>query len=318
MLSKPRIAAVASALIALCVATDATAHISIDNAETKGGSFKAVFNVPHGCEKSPTTAVRITIPEGVIGIKPVPKPGWKLETTSAPYAKTYDYFHGMKVSEGVNTVTWSGGNLPNEYLDEFKIGLFVTKDVAAGSTLYFPVEQTCEKGSLSWSQVPEPGQSAHDLERPAPALRVAAKEAADAAPGANGVSIATPWLRATPGGATVGAGYLKITNGGAAPDKLLAASFAIAGRTEIHEMKLEDGVMKMRALPDGIDIAAGQTLELAPSGAHLMLLDLKNPIVAGAPVKGELTFEKAGKIAVRFAVAAVGASAPPAGEHAHH
>lgn len=310
-----------SVLLLALLATPASAHITIDNAETKIGSFKAVFNVPHGCDGSATTEVRITIPEGIIGVKPVPKPGWTLATTNGPYAKTYDYFHGMKVADGVKSVAWSGGKLLNEHLDEFTLGLFITSDFQPGATIYFPVDQTCEKGSIGWSEIPAAGQSAHDLKHPAPALRVIGggeKTAATDAAKAGSLSIEAPWLRATPGGATVGAGYLKITNTGAAADRLTGASFAIAGRTEIHEMKDEGGVMKMRELAEGLEIKAGESVALAPSGIHLMLLDLKAPIAPGAPVRGELTFEKAGKVAVEFAVAPVGASQAPAGEHSHH
>ncbi|MGQ0456686.1 MAG: DUF1775 domain-containing protein [Hyphomicrobium sp.] len=312
--------AVAASALATTIAAPAFAHVSIDNAETKGGAFKARFNVPHGCDGSATTAVKITIPEGVIGVKPTPKPGWTLATTKGAYAKTYDHFHGMKVSDGVKSVTWSGGKLLNEHLDEFVLGLFVTGDFKPGATVYFPVEQTCETGSLVWSEIPVEGQSAHDLKSPAPSLRVVAK-VADSSPTAikaGALTIESPWLRATPGGATVGAGYVKITNTGSEADRLTGGDFAIAGRVEVHEMKMDGDVMKMRALPDGLVIKPGETIALAPGGAHLMLMDLKGPIAPGPPVKGKLTFEKAGVVEVEFAVAPIGATAPDKSGHANH
>lgn len=320
----PRSALVA-AIAAAFFSSPSFAHVSIDNAETKGGAFKAVFNVPHGCKGSTTTAVEVSIPEGVIGVKPMPKPGWTLATTKGPYSKSYDYFHGMKVSDGVKTVTWSGGKLPNDHLDEFKLGLFVTKDFAPGSTVYFPVKQTCETGSLNWSEISAPGQDSHDLESPAPSLKIVA--AANAPPvtatpavvSAGDLRIESPWLRATPGGATVGAGYLKITNTGSTADRLTGADFAIAGRSEIHEMKMDGDIMKMRALPDGLVIKPGETVALAPGGVHLMLLDLKTAIAPGAAVQGELIFEKAGKVVVEFNVAPIGAPNPSKGaDHSHH
>ncbi|MFN0218102.1 MAG: DUF1775 domain-containing protein [Hyphomicrobium sp.] len=321
MFPKPEFTCLFIASAFTLAATGAAAHVSIDSAETKGGSFKAVFNVPHGCDGSPTTAVSITIPEGVIGVKPVPKPGWSLATEKGPYAKTYDYFHGMKFSEGVKSVTWSGGKLLNEHLDEFVIGLFVTDAFSPGATIYFPVEQTCETGAIAWNEVPAAGQNAHELKRPAPALRVAAK-VAEASPStikAGSLTIEAPWLRATPGGASVGAGYLKITNSGAEADTLLGASFPFAGRTEVHEMTMDGEVMKMRALPDGLAIRPGETVTLAPGGVHLMLLDLKSAISPGAPIKGELKFAKAGKVEVNFAVTPIGASSPAAAvDHSQH
>src|SRR5688572_28791206 len=76
------------------------------------------------------------------------------------------------------------------------------------------------------------------------------------------LKIGHPWARATPKGATVAGGYLKITNTGTAPDRLVGGSAAFAGRSEIHEMSEEGGVMKMRHLPRGIEIRPGETVEL--------------------------------------------------------
>ncbi len=168
-------AAVAAAISLIAFGSlTASAHVSIDNAEAKVGSFKAVFNIPHGCDGAATTGVKITIPEGVIGVKPMPKPGWTLTIQKGAYAKTYDHVHGRKVSEGAKSVAWSGGKLPNEHLDEFTLGLYVTSTLKPGSTIYFPVEQTCETGALAWSEIPSPGQDPHDLKAPAPGLLVMA------------------------------------------------------------------------------------------------------------------------------------------------
>lgn len=323
MLQTRKIVLLAATSALALAARPAFAHVTIDNAETTGGSFKAVFNVPHGCDGSATTAITITIPEGVIGVKPVPKPGWTLATTKAPYAKTYDHVHGRKVSEGVKTVTWSGGKLPNEHLDEFKLGLFVTKDLAPGSTIYFPVKQTCEAGSHDWAEVPTAGQNPHDLASPAPALKIIAAKTQGAAVQAptvitaGNIKIETPWLRATPGGATVGAGYVKITNSGTEADRLTGGDFAIAGRVEIHEIADDGGVKKMRALAGGVDLRPGVAVTFAPGGLHLMLLDLTAPLVSGAVIRGTLAFEKAGKVPVDFAVAPVGSAAAPE-PHSHH
>jgi copper(I)-binding protein len=84
-----------------------------------------------------------------------------------------------------------------------------------------------------------------------------------------------PWSRATPGGAKVGGGYLTVENKGAASDRLVAATApAIAGRTEIHEMAVTDGVMTMRPLADGIAIPAGGKVEFKPGGYHVMFMAL--------------------------------------------
>ncbi|MGJ5178941.1 copper chaperone PCu(A)C [Bradyrhizobium oligotrophicum] len=122
--------------------------------------------------------------------------------------------------------------------------------------------------------------------------------------------IVQPWSRATPGGAKTGAGYLTIENKGAAPDRLVAVSAEIAGRAEIHEMAVTNGVMTMRPLDKGLVIDPGKTVALAPGGYHLMLMDLKSPLKQGDKLPVTLEFEKAGKVAVTLEVQPVGAKGP--------
>jgi hypothetical protein len=120
------------------------------------------------------------------------------------------------------------------------------------------------------------------------------------------IHIEHPWSRAAPKGANVAGGYLVIENRGAAPDRLVGGSSEIADRFEIHEMKMRGGVMTMRPLEGGIEIAPGQSVKFEPGGYHLMFLDLKAPPVEGKPFKGTLVFEKAGKVDVEFAVRGLG------------
>src|SRR5437764_673407 len=116
----------------------------------------------------------------------------------------------------------------------------------------------------------------------------------------------------TPSVSTVNAlagGYLKITNTGATPDRFVGGSTEVAKRFEIHEMKMDGGVMKMRELKDGLEIPPGATVELKPGSYHIMMLSLSRPLAKGERIKGSLTFEKAGKVDVEFAVEALGTSA---------
>ena len=122
------------------------------------------------------------------------------------------------------------------------------------------------------------------------------------------LQISQPWARATPKGAAVAGGYLKITNTGTTPDRLLGGSSDVAKRFEVHEMSMDGGVMKMRELKNGLDIAPGATVELKPNSYHIMLQGLSRPLAKGERVKASLTFEKAGKAEVEFAVEAIGAS----------
>jgi copper(I)-binding protein len=118
------------------------------------------------------------------------------------------------------------------------------------------------------------------------------------------------WSRATPTGAKVAGGYLTIENKGTAPDRLVSGSGDIAGKVEIHEMAMNNGVMTMRPLDKGLAIEPGKTVKLAPGGYHLMLMDLKQPLKQGDKVPLTLEFEKAGKVALSLDVQGVGAQAP--------
>ena len=119
--------------------------------------------------------------------------------------------------------------------------------------------------------------------------------------------IGHPWSRATPKGATIGAGYLKITNNGTTPDRLIGGSSDAAKSFELHVMSMENGVMKMRPVEGGIEIKPGETVEFKPESYHVMFVGLKEPLVQGHRVKATLDFEKAGKVAVEFVVESIGA-----------
>jgi periplasmic copper chaperone A len=125
--------------------------------------------------------------------------------------------------------------------------------------------------------------------------------------------ITQAWTRATPGGARTGGGYLTIENKGSAPDRLIGASADGAGKVEVHEMAMNDGVMKMRPVEGGLTIDPGKTVKLAPGGYHLMMMDLKAPLKQGEKLPLTLQFEKAGKVAVTLDVQGIGAPAPGGG-----
>lgn len=125
--------------------------------------------------------------------------------------------------------------------------------------------------------------------------------------------ITQTWSRATPGGAKVAGGYLTIENKGATADRLIGGSGDVAGKIEVHEMAMNNGVMTMRPLDNGLTIDPGKTVKLAPGGNHLMFFDLKQPLKQGDKVPVTLEFEKAGKVSVSFDVQGVGAQSPGAG-----
>jgi periplasmic copper chaperone A len=123
------------------------------------------------------------------------------------------------------------------------------------------------------------------------------------------IKIEGPWIRATPAGSEVAGGYMKIENTGKEADRLIGGSTGIAGKFEIHEMKMEGSVMKMRELPKGLELKPGQSVELKPGSYHLMLVGLKQQAKEGDKVKGTLVFEKAGAVEVEYAVRGMGAKA---------
>jgi periplasmic copper chaperone A len=161
---------------AVTVACTASAHVTLETREAPvGAPYKAVLRVPHGCDGAATTALRVRIPEGMIAVKPMPKPGWKIDTVSGKYPKTYSFFHGAKLSEGVTEVSFSGGSLPDAYYDEFVITGFIAGDLEPGTMLYFPVVQECEKGVHRWIEIPAAGKSPGDYPEPAPGLKLVPK-----------------------------------------------------------------------------------------------------------------------------------------------
>jgi periplasmic copper chaperone A len=125
--------------------------------------------------------------------------------------------------------------------------------------------------------------------------------------------ITEAWTRATPKGAKIGGGYLTIENKGTVSDRLIGGSADIAGSVQVHEMSMDDGVMKMRPLDKGLAIEPGKVVKLAPGGYHLMMMDLKSPLKQGDRLPITLEFEKAGKVQVSLEVAGVGAKGPAGG-----
>lgn len=135
--------------------------------------------------------------------------------------------------------------------------------------------------------------------------------AAGCSPREGGLRIIDPWTRATPPGASVGAGYMTIANGGAKPVRLISADSVVAERVEIHAMSMEGGVMRMRPLSDGLDVPAGGEVELKPSGMHLMMIGMKRPLIEGETVAIVLVFDGGVRLEAKLSVEGIG------GTHGH-
>ena len=106
------------------------------------------------------------------------------------------------------------------------------------------------------------------------------------------VSVKDAWVRATVAQQKSTGAFMQLSS--AKPVRLVAVSSPVAGIAEVHEMKMDGGVMKMRAV-EALDVAAGQPVELKPGGFHVMLMELKSPIKDGDSVPLSLVFEGADK-----------------------
>ncbi|MCZ8182558.1 MAG: DUF1775 domain-containing protein [Beijerinckiaceae bacterium] len=311
------------------------AHATFENGQAEQNStHKAVIRIPHGCDGQATQTVRVTIPEGVIAVKPMPKAGWAVQTTRKSYEQPYTLY-GREMTEGVSEIVWSGGQLNDDHYDEFVFQARMTDRLPVMQMVHIPVVQECATAKVSWTEIPASGQDPHALKFPAPGIRIIAAnqqmaqhrhhhgaQAAPAAPAgqvirAGDIEIIAPWSRATPGGAKVAGGFMRITNKGVAPDRLVGGSAEIAGVFEVHEMRMDGNVMRMRALEKGLEIKPGETVELKPGGYHVMFLDLKKPLKTGDTVKGTLVFEKAGTVEVSYTVQSMGGGGHDHGQHKH-
>lgn len=177
--SPRRIAARLPVLAAACaLAGAAQAHVTLKIPRAPvGADYTAVLQIGHGCQGSPTTQVSVLIPAGVVAVRPRPQEGWQIQATQARYDQAYDA-HGSAVTEGVRTITWTGGSLPDGQHAGFAFDAYLAPTLKPGTTLYFPTVQTCAGSVIRWIEVPaanQAGHGAHDeAERPAPALHLLA------------------------------------------------------------------------------------------------------------------------------------------------
>lgn len=167
--------AVASIALALAASSPASAHVTAAASSTAAGSYTVVtFSLAHGCEGSPTTGLTITIPEGINSVSPTINPNWEVVKNEVAIAAPTADAHGNTATKRVSDVVYSAkAPLADGYRDTVALQLQLPED-AAGSTLAFPVLQTCEIGSTSWDQPTVEGQD--EPAHPAPTVAVTAAE----------------------------------------------------------------------------------------------------------------------------------------------
>jgi periplasmic copper chaperone A len=177
----------ATAVATLASTTAVFAHATFANQPAKVGSYvAATLQVPHGCDGKATNEVQIKLPEGFISAKPMPKAGWDVEVITGDYQNSYDN-HGKAVKSGPVEIRFKNGDLPDNFYDTFVVyGKIAAGDPQTG--LAFPTVQLCgADAKVAWDQIAAPGQDPHDLDGPAPILKLAAADAnAHAGHGAHG------------------------------------------------------------------------------------------------------------------------------------
>ena len=201
---------------------------------------------------------------------------------------------------------------------------FVIKGKVSGfdreTQIAFPVTQLCgAAGKVVWDEIAAEGQNAHSLAHPAPTITVTPAGAGghhdhmatmasmpagmnDATVKVGSLEISGGGVKAMLPGAKVGGGGFVVRNTGGEDDRLISAESPSAGRVELHEMVMQNDVMKMRKISDGIAIPAGQTVELKSGGLHLMFMDVAKPFAEGDSIPVTLTFEKAGAVVYNLPV----------------
>lgn len=166
---------VAAVLLALAAPAAASAHVVVDATSTAPGTASTLsFTIEHGCDGSPTTAVSIAIPDEVSAVTPIANPGWSVAYDLAAPDRTMTYTAQTP--------------LPSAVHDTLVLDVTLPDDLADGTVLAFPVDQTCEVGAERWASL---DAGADD---PAPTLTVATPEAAAATvaetPGAGPAGVA--------------------------------------------------------------------------------------------------------------------------------
>ncbi|MCU1409232.1 MAG: nuclear export factor [Microbacteriaceae bacterium] len=208
----------AGTLLAIAVPLSASAHIGVAPTSTAAGSASVLtFALPHGCDGSATTAFAIDIPESITSVTPTVNPNWDVAKVPVNLDKPIDDGHGNSITSRIGQVVYTAkAPLADGLRDTFALSLTLPVD-AAGTTLAFPVVQTCEVGTTTWDQVAQDGEAEPD--HPAPSIAVTAAVAGDGHGHANGVAEAD----------AAGAGSAAGSSGTGSSGDVLARVLAIGG-----------------------------------------------------------------------------------------
>jgi uncharacterized protein YcnI len=155
-----------AALLVPLLGLPAQAHVTANPDQADSEFFRTALRVGHGCEGSPTTTVRVQIPEGVDSPHAEVVPGWEVEMVREELAEPVEGSHGEEITERVSEVVWVGGNLPDEQFQEFGLTFRITAQ--APEVLWLPTIQECADGEHRWIDIPPSVEEWGEFEEPAP------------------------------------------------------------------------------------------------------------------------------------------------------
>jgi copper(I)-binding protein len=271
----------------------AFAHVGIDPpvAET-AATWNGAVRVGHGCDGKATTAVELKLPQGVTAVRALAKTGWQVAMTP-------------------QQVTWTasaGQSLGPDDKGDFPLELRVA---APAGAQWITAVQRCGTVTEQWSDAPRQGTSTAGMKNPAVLLQVLS--APEAAAWRMRPAVDNAWARASVPGPQSSGAYMRIP--AQEPTQLVGVSTPAAGVAEVHEMKMEGDVMRMR--PAGaIDLPVGRAFELKPGSYHVMLQQLKQPLAEGSTVPLTLVFRNARGVESRTELRVPVSAQPPQGSAA--
>lgn len=281
----------AAALAAAAAAPAAFAHVTLPpGGATAGSDYAAAFRVGHACKDAKaTTALRVRIPPGFTPLEAVARPGWTATLTPTEVAwVAKDARAALPAKEHTQfIVRGSVGGTPGP--------------------LWFKVLQVCDVGQTDWAQVP-----AREGDKPEfPAARLDVLPA-----GVAPVDVRDAWIRSAVAGQSATGVFATLTTGTGL--RLVGGNAPWADAVEVHEMRMEGDVMRMRPLANGLDLPPGQAVELRPGGLHLMVMGLHEAAPDGAMRPLTLNFVDRQGRASSLTLQVPVRTAPAAASAAHH
>jgi len=243
----------------------AHAHITLPPGGARvGTAYTAAFRVGHACAGAQaTTGITLRAPAG-FRITDVPqRPGWTVQHQGQQVRWTPNTPANV-LPAGERTTFVVTGRLPDQ-----------------PGTLWFKVLQQCDQGAADWATVPGLDGASDKPDFPAARLDVLPA-------GVAAVDAKLPWVR--PAVAGQGATGMFVTLSAPAGARLVGGSTPAAESVEVHTMSMDNNIMRMRALPDGLALPAGQAVSLAPGSHHLMLMRPRQALPVGGTVPMTLTF----------------------------